>query len=172
MNEHKTVIQPRKHFARRLILVMAAFMVIALCIISLLFYRINASSMKSKLLDTIQLTDKQIVSQIENRFSQIRNVSDTILYYMYAIPEKMDTDPVRYLDSYALLRKNTSLLQTIFSFNHVIFFLEKGTPFSQEGRHERKICTSVHTVEGGKCRDKKPHRDAADGRHQHDSVGS
>ena len=133
MNEHKTVIQPRKHFARRLILVMAAFMVIALCIISLLFYRINASSMKSKLLDTIQLTDKQIVSQIENRFSQIRNVSDTILYYMYAIPEKMDTDPVRYLDSYALLRKNTSLLQTIFSFNHVIFFLEKGTPFSQEG---------------------------------------
>ena len=133
MNEHKTVIQPRKHFARRLILVMAAFMVIALCIISLLFYRINASSMKSKLLDTIQLTDKQIVSQIENRFSQIRNASDTILYYMYAIPEKMDTDPVRYLDSYALLRKNTSLLQTIFSFNHVIFFLEKGTPFSQEG---------------------------------------
>ena len=133
MNEHKTVIQPRKHFARRLILVMAAFMVIALCIISLLFYRINANSMKSKLLDTIQLTDKQIVSQIENRFSQIRNASDTILYYMYAIPEKMDTDPVRYLDSYALLRKNTSLLQTIFSFNHVIFFLEKGTPFSQEG---------------------------------------
>ena len=133
MNGHETVIQPRRHFARKLVLVMAASTVIALCVISLLFYQFNARAMKNKLLDTIQLTDKQIVSQIENRFSQIKNASDTILYYMYAIPERMDTDPVNYLDSYALLRKNTSLLQSIFAFRHVIFFLEENTPFSQEG---------------------------------------
>ena len=111
MNGHETVIQPRRHFARKLVLVMAASTVIALCVISLLFYQFNARAMKNKLLDTIQLTDKQIVSQIENRFSQIKNASDTILYYMYAIPERMDTDPVNYLDSYALLRKNTSLVR-------------------------------------------------------------
>ena len=133
MNIHETFLQPRRHFARKLILVMVTFTAIALCIVSLLFYQINAHSMKGKLLDTIQLTDKQIVSQIENRFSQIKNASDTILYYMYAIPDRMDTDPVSYLDSYALLRKNTSLLQSIFSFRHVIFFLETNALFSQEG---------------------------------------
>ena len=125
--------RPNNQFAHKLILVMVSFSIITLSIISLIFYGINSRSMRDKLLDTIQLTDKQIVSQIENRFSQMENASDTIMYYMYAIPENSDADPVKYLDSYALLRKNTSLLQTIFSFRHVIFFLENNSPFSQEG---------------------------------------
>ncbi len=133
MNIHENVFHHRKHFAHKLILVMVTFSVVTLCVISLLFYNINARTMKSKLLDTIQLTDKQIVSQIENRFSQMKNASDTILYYMYAIPDSSDVDPVAYLDAYSLLRKNTSMLQTIFSFRHVIFFLDNDSPFSQEG---------------------------------------
>lgn len=77
----------KNSFSMKLTCIFLLATVIPLILISIIFYQINVNTSHDKIMDAVRLTNNQLVQQIEARLTQIDNVSDTLQYYMYSLPE-------------------------------------------------------------------------------------
>lgn len=123
----------KNNFSRKLIAIFLAATIVPLALISLIFYRINSDTSHEKIMNAILLTDKQVVQQIEARFTQAEKVSDTLQYYMYSFLQNQTASISSRLETFYTLRTNVSTLKSTFDFRHICIFLDTDTIYSNEG---------------------------------------
>lgn len=123
----------KNSFSRKLFSAFLIVTIIPLALISIIFYRLNSDTSHSKLMDAILMTDRQLIQQIEARFTQAEKVSDTLQYYMYNFLQSKKSSISDNLENFYALRTNISNLKSTFNFRHICIFLDNDTMFSNEG---------------------------------------
>ena len=123
----------KRQFAKKMIVLFLAASIIPLCLLSMIFYLINVTSSRKKILDAVQLTARHITGQVEERFVQMQRVADTIENYMYGLPRDKSPTAPEVLDAYSTLRTSVSSLISTFDFSHVCFFLQEDKLYKNEG---------------------------------------
>lgn len=122
----------QNHYVAKLMIMVLCATVIPLILVSVIFYRINVTSSYEKILEVAQLTDNQIVQQMETCFTQMEKAADTLQHYVYRLPEGKKSSSEIY-ESFSQLRTDISYLEDTFNFSHICLFLNVGSTFSQEG---------------------------------------
>lgn len=122
----------RNSFTKRMIIYLATIEVISVCAVALIFYLINLSNMRSKVNDAIELTNRQIVNQMDDYFRQMEQISNSLQYNMYSLPTGK-TNSTDELDAYSNLRTTVNNMKNIYDFSHICVFIGKDKFYSNEG---------------------------------------
>ncbi len=123
----------RNSFPRKLTLAFLTATILPLILISVIFYKINTNTIYDKVINATSLTNQQLVSQIESRFTQMEQVASTLRSYMYTYPKKGSSISTEQLNTFSTLRTNVQTLVSAFNFRHICVFLDSNLIFSNEG---------------------------------------
>lgn len=78
----------RNSFPQKLACAFLVATIVPLFLISVIFYRINTENSYDKVMNATALTNRQLVDQIESRFTQMNQVAATLRSYMYTYPKR------------------------------------------------------------------------------------
>lgn len=130
----------QNQFTTKLITLFLIALLIPYALIGILFYKISSDTFGERLIQATHLTSKQIVQQIEERFTQLTRVSSTLEDYLLNAPGYLyglstNTTPglTEQLNTFSLLRTNLMSLESSFSLKSISIFLDENSFFSNEG---------------------------------------
>ena len=122
----------RNNFTKKLIIYFATLEIISIFAVAFIFYLINLTNMRSKVNDAIELTNRQIINQMDDYFRQMEQISSTLQYNMYSLPSAKQNSTAA-LEAYSTLRTNVNNLKNIYDFSHICVFIGKDNIYSSEG---------------------------------------
>ncbi len=123
----------RNSFPQKLTFAFLTATIVPLFLISVIFYRINTQNSYDKVMNATSLTNRQLVDQIESRFTQMNQVAATLRSYMYTYPEKNGSISTEQLQTFYTLRTNIQTLVSAFDFGYICIFLDSDYIFTNEG---------------------------------------
>ena len=123
----------RNHYVSKLTAIFLCATILPLLIVSVIFYRINTDTSYQKIMESAQLTEQQLIQQMETMLTQMDKAADTLQHYIYRLPDDTHTSPTEIYSSFSQLRTDISYLETTFDFSHICVFLNPGSLFSKEG---------------------------------------
>ena len=132
MKFHKCIPPSFSSFRYKLLL---AFLIATMVpLISLIFisYHISYNIARDRIIDSAVMTDKQLVSQLNDRLGQVETVADTIQFQMYSLNQPA-SNRVDALKKFTAVKNNISLYKSTFDFFHIYVFLQPDQLGSKEG---------------------------------------
>lgn len=135
MKFHKCIPPSFSSFRYKLLLAFLIATMVPLISLTFISYHISYNIARDRIIDSAVMTDKQLVSQLNDRLGQVENVADTIQFQMYSLNHS-SSNKVDALKKFTAVKNNISLYKSTFDFFHIYVFLQPDQLGSKEG------CTS------------------------------
>ncbi len=120
-------------FQIKLIVCFLLCSVIPFLIVGIVGYYTSFKIAEDKITESTSLSNKQLVQQLNDRFTQMENVSDSVQNYLYILATKPQDPLSEYLDYFSYARNNISSLNTNFQLFQICAFLQPDSFISNEG---------------------------------------
>lgn len=85
MKFHKCIPPSFSSFRYKLLLAFLIATMVPLISLTFISYHISYNIARDRIIDSAVMTDKQLVSQLNDRLGQVENVADTIQFQMYSL---------------------------------------------------------------------------------------
>lgn len=118
-------------FRTRLVICFLLCSIIPFIIIGTISYRTSYSIAQEKILGSVSLSDKQLVQQLNNRFDQMTNVTDSVNNYIYVLDQKSKNQD--FMEYFSTIRSSILSLRSNFQLLHICVFLPEDFLVSNEG---------------------------------------
>ena len=132
MKFHKCIPPSFSSFRYKLLLAFLIATMIPLISLTFISYHISYNIARDRIIDSAVMTDKQLVSQLNDRLGQVENVADTIQFQMYSLNQP-SSNKVDALKKFTAVKNNISLYKSTFDFFHIYVFLPPDQLGSKEG---------------------------------------
>lgn len=131
MKFHKCIPPIFSSFRYKLLLAFLIATMVPLISLTFISYHISYNIARDRIIDSAVMTDKQLVSQLNDRLGQVENVADTIQFQMYSLNQP-SSNKVDALKKFTTVKKNISLYKSTFDFFHIYVFLQPDQLGSKE----------------------------------------
>lgn len=131
MKFHKCIPPSFSSFRYKLLLAFLIATMVPLISLTFISYHISYNIARDRIIDSAVMTDKQLVSQLNDRLGQVENVADTIQFQMYSLNQP-SSNKVDALKKFTAVKNNTSLYKSTFDFFHIYVFLQPDQLGSKE----------------------------------------
>ncbi|MDD2972061.1 MAG: histidine kinase [Lachnospiraceae bacterium] len=88
---------------------------------------------QNRILESVSVSSKQLVQQLNNRFSQMESVADSVNQYAYNLNQVNRSADSEYMDSFSAARSNINMLNQNFHLFQSCVFLPDDSFVSNEG---------------------------------------
>ena len=132
MKFHKCIPPSFSSFRYKLLLAFLIATMVPLISLTFISYHISYNIARDRIIDSAVMTDKQLVSQLNDRLGQVENVADTIQFQMYSLNQP-SSNKVDALKKFTAVKNNISLYKSTFDFFHIYVFLRPDQLGSKEG---------------------------------------
>lgn len=120
-------------FRSKLLLSFIATSVIPVVILGILAYNLSYSIAKKNIINAINHSSIQFNETISNRFSQMKNVAESLQYYIYPLVFHNSSSITSYLDASGNIRNYIAALKDAFNFYNITVYLKPDNLLSNEG---------------------------------------
>ena len=127
MKFHKCIPPIFSSFRYKLLLAFLIATMVPLISLTFISYHISYNIARDRIIDSAVMTDKQLVSQLNDRLGQVENVADTIQFQMYSLNQP-SSNKVDALKKFTTVKNNISLYKSTFDFFHIYVFLQRHDP--------------------------------------------
>lgn len=131
MKFHKCIPPSFSSFRYKLLLAFLIATMVPLISLTFISYHISYNIARDRIIDSAVMTDKQLVSQLNDRLGQVENVADTIQFQMYSLNQP-SSNKVDALKKFTAVKNNISLYKSTFDFFHIYVFLQPDQLCSKE----------------------------------------
>ena len=131
MKFHKCIPPRFSSFRYKLLLAFLIATMVPLISLTFISYHISYNIARDRIIDSAVMTDKQLVSQLNDRLGQVENVADTIQFQMYSLNQP-SSNKVDALKKFTAVKNNISLYKSTFDFFHIYVFLQPDQLGSKE----------------------------------------
>lgn len=131
MKFHKCIPPIFSSFRYKLLLAFLIATMVPLISLTFISYHISYNIARDRIIDSAVMTDKQLVSQLNDRLGQVENVADTIQFQMYSLNQP-SSNKVDVLKKFTTVKNNISLYKSTFDFFHIYVFLQPDQLGSKE----------------------------------------
>lgn len=131
MKFHKCIPPSFSSFRYKLLLAFLIATMVPLISLTFISYHISYNIARDRIIDSAVMTDKQLVSQLNDRLGQVENVADTIPFQMYSLNQP-SSNKVDALKKFTAVKNNISLYKSTFDFFHIYVFLQPDQLGSKE----------------------------------------
>lgn len=131
MKFHKCIPPSFSSFRYKLLLAFLIATMVPLISLTFISYHISYNIARDRIIDSAVMTDKQLVSQLNDRLGQVENVADTIQFQMYSLNQP-SSNKVDALKKFTAVKNNISLYKSTFDFFHIYVFLQPDQLGSKE----------------------------------------
>lgn len=131
MKFHKCIPPSFSSFRYKLLLAFLIATMVPLISLTFISYHISYNIARDRIIDSAVMTDKQLVSQLNDRLDQVENVADTIQFQMYSLNQP-SSNKVDALKKFTAVKNNISLYKSTFDFFHIYVFLQPDQLGSKE----------------------------------------
>ena len=131
MKFHKCIPPIFSSFRYKLLLAFLIATMVPLISLTFISYHISYNIARDRIIDSAVMTDKQLVSQLNDRLGQVENVADTIQFQMYSLNHS-SSNKVDALKKFTAVKNNISLYKSTFDFFHIYVFLQPDQLGSKE----------------------------------------
>ena len=131
MKFHKCIPPSFSSFRYKLLLAFLIATMVPLISLTFISYHISYNIARDRIIDSAVMTDKQLVSQLNDRLGQVENVADTIQFQMYSLNQP-SSNKVDALKKFTTVKNNISLYKSTFDFFHIYVFLQPDQLGSKE----------------------------------------
>lgn len=131
MKFHKCIPPSFSSFRYKLLLAFLIATMVPLISLTFISYHISYNIARDRIIDSAVMTDKQLVSQLNDRLGQVENVADTIQFQMYSLNHS-SSNKVDALKKFTAVKNNISLYKSTFDFFHIYVFLQPDQLGSKE----------------------------------------
>ena len=121
MKFHKCIPPSFSSFRYKLLLAFLIATMVPLISLTFISYHISYNIARDRIIDSAVMTDKQLVSQLNDRLGQVENVADTIQFQMYSLNQP-SSNKVDALKKFTTVKNNISLYKSTFDFFHIYVF--------------------------------------------------
>ncbi len=121
------------NYRTRLIIALLICSLIPLFIIGYISYHTSYRLAENRIMDSVSVTTKNLVQQINNRFSQMESVVDSTNQYAYILNQKRGNVTSEYMDTFNSSRSNINMLNTNFHLFQTCIFMPDNALISKEG---------------------------------------
>ena len=132
MKFHKCIPPSFSSFRYKLLLAFLIATMVPLISLTFISYHISYNIARDRIIDSAVMTDRQLVSQLNDRLGQVENVADTIQFQMYSLNHS-SSNKVDALKKFTTVKNNISLYKSTFDFFHIYVFLPPDQLGSKEG---------------------------------------
>ena len=132
MKFHKCIPPSFSSFRYKLLLAFLIATMVPLISLTFISYHISYNIARDRIIDSAVMTDRQLVSQLNDRLGQVENVADTIQFQMYSLNHS-SSNKVDALKKFTTVKNNISLYKSTFDFFHIYVFLQPDQLGSKEG---------------------------------------
>lgn len=132
MKFHKCIPPSFSSFRYKLLLAFLIATMVPLISLTFISYHISYNIARDRIIDSAVMTDRQLVSQLNDRLGQVENVADTIQFQMYSLNHS-SSNKVDALKKFTAVKNNISLYKSTFDFFHIYVFLQPAQLGSKEG---------------------------------------
>lgn len=132
MKFHKCIPPSFSSFRYKLLLAFLIATMVPLISLTFISYHISYNIARDRIIDSAVMTDRQLVSQLNDRLGQVENVADTIQFQMYSLNHS-SSNKVDALKKFTAVKNNISLYKSTFDFFHIYVFLRPDQLGSKEG---------------------------------------
>ena len=132
MKFHKCIPPRFSSFRYKLLLAFLIATMVPLISLTFISYHISYNIARDRIIDSAVMTDRQLVSQLNDRLGQVENVADTIQFQMYSLNHS-SSNKVDALKKFTAVKNNISLYKSTFDFFHIFVFLRPDQLGSKEG---------------------------------------
>lgn len=132
MKFHKCIPPSFSSFRYKLLLAFLIATMVPLISLTFISYHISYNIARDRIIDSAVMTDKQLVSQLNDRLGQVENVADTMQFQMYSLNHS-SSNKVDALKKFTAVKNNISLYKSTFDFFHIYVFLQPAQLGSKEG---------------------------------------
>ena len=122
MKFHKCIPPSFSSFRYKLLLAFLIATMVPLISLTFISYHISYNIARDRIIDSAVMTDRQLVSQLNDRLGQVENVADTIQFQMYSLNHSF-SNKVDALKKFTAVKNNISLYKSTFDFFHIYVFL-------------------------------------------------
>lgn len=131
MKFYKCIPPSFSSFRYKLLLAFLIATMVPLISLTFISYHISYNIARDHIIDSAVMTDKQLVSQLNDRLGQVENVADTIQFQMYSLNQP-SSNKVDALKKFTAVKNNISLYKSTFDFFHIYVFLQPDQLGSKE----------------------------------------
>ena len=131
MKFHKCIPPIFSSFRYKLLLAFLIATMVPLISLTFISYHISYNIARDRIIDSAVMTDRQLVSQLNDRLGQVENVADTIQFQMYSLNQP-SSNKVDALKKFTTVKNNISLYKSTFDFFHIYVFLQPDQLGSKE----------------------------------------
>lgn len=131
MKFHKCIPPSFSSFRYKLLLAFLIATMVPLISLTFISYHISYNIARDRIIDSAVMTDKQLVSQLNDRLGQVENAADTIQFQMYSLNHP-SSNKVDALKKFTAVKNNISLYKSTFDFFHIYVFLQPDQLGSKE----------------------------------------
>lgn len=121
------------NYRTRLIIALLICSLIPLFIIGYISYYTSYQLAENRIMDSVSVSTKQLVQQINNRFSQMESVVDSANQYAYTLNQKRKNVTSEYMDTFNSSRSNINMLTNNFHLFQTCVFMPDDALISKEG---------------------------------------
>ena len=132
MKFHKCIPPSFSSFRYKLLLAFLIATMVPLISLTFISYHISYNIARDRIIDSAVMTDKQLVSQLNDRLGLVENAADTIQFQMYSLNHP-SSNKVDALKKFTTVKNNISLYKSTFDFFHIYVFLPPDQLGSKEG---------------------------------------
>ena len=118
MKFHKCIPPIFSSFRYKLLLAFLIATMVPLISLTFISYHISYNIARDRIIDSAVMTDKQLVSQLNDRLGQVENVADTIQFQMYSLNQP-SSNKVDALKKFTTVKNNISLYKSTLDKNIV-----------------------------------------------------
>lgn len=118
MKFHKCIPPRFSSFRYKLLLAFLIATMVPLISLTFISYHISYNIARDRIIDSAVMTDRQLVSQLNDRLGQVENVADTIQFQMYSLNHS-SSNKVDALKKFTAVKNNISLYKSTFDFFHI-----------------------------------------------------
>ena len=119
-----------------------------LAIVSIFLFTFTYNIAKEKTLDSAKILHNQLATSISMRFSQVQNVSDSVLYNVYYMVNEPTTSIRNYIKRYGDVSSTLTSLENAFDFHSIIVYVDEELPISN---HNLMFCSIKDLLESSWC---------------------
>lgn len=120
-------------FRTQLVICFLLCSIIPFIIIGAISYRTTYSLAREKILQSVSVSNAQLVQQINSRFSQMESVADSVNNYVYMLTWKTESSYSEYMDYFSNARSNINALNNNFNLFQTCIFMPDNSLVSKEG---------------------------------------
>ncbi len=120
-------------YRTRLIIALLVCSLIPLLIIGYISYYTSYQLAENRIMDSVSVSTKQLVQQLNNRFSQMESVADSTNQYAYILNHKSKNVTSEYMDTFNSSRSNINMLTNNFHLFQTCVFMPDDALISKEG---------------------------------------